>query len=190
MVFMTAVYKQHHLGQLRDIDILKMSVSASQMFSRDGHVTLKASIWLQGLSEYTQFPVYTAYAAYFVSFCIRLQADSVLSGWHSQSLSFKKWLQGRSASAWRVLPTASRHFPSQGPVAILLGGSPDNSRMQIARGSCNLMISLRAELLKLVRIHLATLPGASGRPWCCCLQLLERGIRTVSERSLGFSSFS
>lgn len=52
MVIMTAVYKQHHLGQLRDIDILNMSVSASQMFSRDGHVTLKASIWLQGLSEY------------------------------------------------------------------------------------------------------------------------------------------
>ena len=44
MVFMTAVCKQHHLGDLRDIDILNMSVSGSQMFSRDGHVTLKASI--------------------------------------------------------------------------------------------------------------------------------------------------
>ena len=33
------------------------------------------------------------------------------------SISVLRAASGRSASAWRVLPTASRHFPSQGPVA-------------------------------------------------------------------------
>lgn len=85
MVFMTAVCKQHHPD-----DILNMSVSASQMFSRDGHVTLKASI---GFRDYPSNSVSSLHRVRRVRrvLCIILyQADSEVTLCHSQSLSFQK----------------------------------------------------------------------------------------------------
>ena len=125
MVLRTVVYKQHHLGQLGDIHDCWTCQPCQRrtFFPQDGNVMKYHTPASMG------FQYYPVLFQYCTVLCIRLTTDiywylliSTDIYWYLlivlrltlSDCESCAWV-GRSASAWRVLPTASGHFPSQGP---------------------------------------------------------------------------